>query len=1395
MTLSMKNKLLLPLLAASVSCIIVAIAPPARAGESPLQEETVTGPLSPDQVPEPLKGWVDWALQGRSEGLCPFLNGLGDEHVCAWGSPLVLSLGDTSGTFAQQWRLFADGFVPLPGDEDRWPIAVTSDRQPAAVVAIDGVPSVFLKRGDHAVSGAFAWDALPESLPIPNATGVIALSLKGAPVPLPNRDAEGLLWLGREGLSDESGESLQIRVSRLMSDGVPFVLTTHIDLDVSGKSREVSLGDLLPGGFIPMQLKSQVPARLGPEGALRVQLRPGSWGLDIIARHAGPVTELAFPSNEKADGGAVALPDEEVWAYEAHRDFRVATVEGAVSVDPQQTMVPDGWKGFPAYRMAKGETIRFVESMRGDTGVAPDDIRLARNLWLDFDGGGYTLSDRLTGQIKKRWRMEMNPPVMLGHVSSSGSDLLITDIPGSDRQGVELRHGTLSLLADSRIDGRRFSLPAIGWETDMQRVATTLHIGPGWRLFAVMGADRVPTAWLNQWDLLNIFLVLILSLTFAKLWGMRWGIAALVGFVLVFPESGAPRWSWCVALALTAIARLSLSGWLKTAVSWGRIAALAALVIIAVPFAVTQVRTALYPSTERASIGGETPVSELLAPPAPMAIPEEAAPTEDEELSFRAEGRADVKAAPPEVGSLLVQKAKRLPGKASSYGLIPQQMPQQMLLNIPNAKVQTGPGIPRWSWSQHEIAWSGPVDAKQKLRLFLIPPWLNFALFFLRVAALAVLALCAIGFPGAFWPPWMRRHIIPGAAAGLIACLACLLLPAAAAAAEFPPPEILDDLAARLTAAPECSPHCADIPRLRVEAQAGTLRLHVEVDAAGKTAVPLPGFSPSWSPSRVSVDGRPFAAMSRGEDGLVWLEASPGVHRVIIEGSAAGLQRVTIPLPLSPRRVEASLSGWAMEGLRENGRADGNLELIRTEKSAEGADRTGWASELPPFASVEREISLGLDWRVKTRVGRMTPPGSAVILEVPLIDGEAVTSAGITVKDGRALVSMAPQAMELSWESTLASVPTLVLTAPEVQNWTEVWKLNASPIWHVEMEGIPAIHQQESSGLWLPEWHPWPGETVSLAISQPEAVPGQTLTIDESRLILTPGIRSTEAELHFSARSSLGGQHAVLLPKGAELKSVEIDGVDQPMRQTERSVVLPIVPGTQRFVIRWLEAGGLSILFRTPGVDLGAPHVNSTIKIATPHDRWIFFLGGPKRGPAVLVWGLVVILAMLSWGLTRSGAAPLKAHQWFLLGLGLTQASVAAAAVVFGWFLILEWRRRRPMARPLAFDLMQILLLLWSMAALGMFIASLYQGLLAVPDMQIAGNGSTATELNWFVDRSPATLPRPWVASLPLFGYRIAMLGWAIWLALAFIGWIRWAWRCFSSEGTWKRMRTIVKAS
>jgi hypothetical protein len=262
------------------------------------------------------------------------------------------------------------------------------------------------------------------------------------------------------------------------------------------------------------------------------------------------------------------------------------------------------------------------------------------------------------------------------------------------------------------------------------------------------------------------------------------------------------------------------------------------------------------------------------------------------------------------------------------------------------------------------------------------------------------------------------------------------------------------------------------------------------------------------------------------------------------------------------------------------------------------------------------------------------------------------------------------------------------------------------------------------------------------------------------------------------------------LPAEVSLQTVEINGRAQAVRLQDGQVSLPLVPGTQDVALAWREPRGIATRFDTTSVDLGIASVNTGIEMRLGADRWVLLTGGPRLGPAVLFWGVLAVIALVAVALGRSRLTPLGIGSWFLLAVGLSQAGIWAALAVVGWLLALAARARIPAnVTNRAFDTLQLALALLTLLALMVLFYAIQQGLLGSPDMQIAGNGSSAHQLNWFHDRSDARPPTTWVISVPLLAYRLLMLAWALWLAAALLGWLKWGWRCYTQEGIWRPWR------
>lgn len=1340
-------------------------------------------PLTPENVPEPLKPWIDWVLQDNPERTCPFIYNSYEQKRCSWPTGLSLDLSPKIGTFSISWTIYQESWVSLPGDRKHWPLGVTIDDKPAWVMDRNGIPSIKLasakdKPVSYRIKGEFAWDSIPDSLGIPADTGLIDLSINGSEIRNPAIKG-GQLWLKESDVGLRKPENIQnnvdIQVFRKIIDEVPLQVLTLLVLEVSGDQREIKLAQPLLDGFIPLSLKSPLPARLEPDGQLLLQLRPGRWQLEILSRNSKETNTIPLnletgKVSATVDKKSPVWPQTEIWVFDARPDLRVVEIEKLSAIDTSQTNLPEAWKALPAYQISQGQTMALKQIRRGDPEPEPNQLNLTRNLWLDFDGNGYTVNDTITGRMTSGWRLNALAETQLGRVTLDGENQLITQQPGSDKRGVEVRKGRITLNADSRNAGNIRAVSAVGWEQSFQSVKAELNLPPGWRLLAANGVDNVPDSWISRWTLLDLFLVLIAALATSRLWTRLWGLFALVTLTLIWHEPDSPHFVWLNILAATALINVLPRGRFYKFINGYRKASWLALILITVPFMIDQVRIGLYPQLERPwqnivmpkDMGGMSrPAS------APVAAMNEA-------MMFK----RDVKSKMMDYAGGVAESAlDSSEDRALKFERID-----------PNAKVQTGPGLPQWQWHKVELSWNGSVDAGQELNLWYLTPAMTMLLNFIRVAFIAVLALLMFGLAEKF----NFRFKAANTLLFWFLLLPTLAMPPEDARADFPDQAMLDSLKNKLLEAPDCLPGCAQIPEMGLAISDKEVQITLEIHAQKSVAVPLPADYEQWFPNQVAVDGERVQGLYRWANGL-WVAIAQGRHRVVMRGVTPLLNKFTLPLPLKPSVVNFSSADWQIIGLQENGLVGSQLQFNRMKKTPEAPGNAILApGVLPPFTRIERTLSLGLDWRVNTRIVRVSPANSPVLLNVPLVPGESVTTPGIRVKEGKVEVSMAAGQTALGWQSTLEKSEKIDLAAAETDQWVEIWKADVSPIWHIETSGIAMIHQNNEA-RWLPEFRPWPGEKITLEITRPEAALGQTLTIDNSKLSIKPGIRSRDADLTLSLRSSQGGQHTLILPEQAVLHSVAIDGSTQPIRQEGRKLTLPVKPGKQDISVKWQEATAMSSFLSTPPVDLGQESVNNSLNISLGEDRWVLLVMGPKMGPAVLFWGVLIVLILLSVGLSKISLTPLKNWHWFLLLVGLSQVPMVLSLTVVAWVILLGWRSDKSAVDVGYFNALQVFIGVLTLISLGVLFFAVAQGLLNSPDMQIAGNQSTPFSLNWYQDRSSSVLPTASLISVPVTAYRLLMLAWSLWLAVSLLNWLKWGWSCFSSNGLWDKTRAKKK--
>jgi hypothetical protein len=1326
-------------------------------------------------VPEELQGWQQWVLDGREYLECPFFfNASANERrdfVCAWPGSLELTVDADGGRFVQRWTVYRKTqWIPLPGSPEYWPEQVTVDGRSAAVIGQGNRPGTYLPPGSYRLSGRFGWDERPGILAIPDASGLVALEVDGKTVARPERNAGGI-FLGEREREQQARDAVEAQVYRLVADDVPIRLTTELRIEVAGGVREELFGPMLPEGFVPLAIDSPLPARLEPDGRLRVQVRPGRWSISLQARAPGVVQAIALPAPENN------LPDSEVWSYRSNDRLRVTAAEGLPPVDPAQAQVPANWRFLPAFRVEPGGELTIVERSRGIV-AADNELSLQRQMWLDFDGAGFVVNDTVSGTMRADWRLDMRGPFTLLSAAENQENLLITRGDQEGETGVEIRRRDVALQALGRADTRA-AMPVTGWDARFASIGTVLHLPPGSKLLAAPGADRVPNSWMSRWQLLDFFLVLIITIAAWRLFGPTAGLIALFALVLSFHELNAPSWLWLNLLVAVALLRVAPEGRLRRGVRTYQVLSALALVLALVPFLASQLRIAIYPQLEpqfgpgRAAVTGLTRSGMQMEAPRPELARDEFGVDKARSLQVQPPARLEE-----------IQVAAAPAARYARYA--------------PNAIVQAGAGIPSWEWNSYRLDWSGPVEAGQTLRLIIMPRWLVTVL---RFVAIAALLLFAAVFAGEILN---RRIALPGGlrlrgapAAGVLAVglVGALIAVSPAAEAQTPDPALLQELQERLTRAPECAPRCAELVAADVEVSADSLRMTLSVHALEEVAVPLPGSEQGWRPTAIAIDGSQAGQVMRGQDRSLWLRLPAGRHTVSVGGSMPVVDSLEVPFPAPPRVIEAGGEGWFIAGIKDRRLLSGSLQFTRLQaERAEGATPRWESSRFPAFAEVRRAIDLDLDWSVTTTVSRVAPVQGVLTLELPLLEGETVLTEGITVAEGKALVSMSPNQQSVTWRSSLPRVSPLALTAEPGVPWRETWWVGVGSIWHVAFDGVPeSENPQAAPDARTAEFYPRGGEKLTIDATRPEASEGATLAFDAVRLAVEHGSRSRDVTLELDYRSTRGAQHVIALPSDAEVTAVFIDQQLEPLRAEGGTLTVPILPGEHKIRVQWREAGDIGLRTETPIVDIGAASSNIALESELPRNRWLLGTSGPKLGPAVLYWSELAILIVFALILGRVEVTPLRGRHWLLLGLGFSTFSWLVLGVVVAWLLIAggraKWTGETVWWR---FNLLQLLVAGTTVVALGAIVTSLPIGLLGTPDMHVTGNGSYGNSLKWFADSAASALPTASAWSVPLWAYKTLILAWALWLSFALLRWLPWVWRCFSSEGYW-RERTKIK--
>lgn len=1312
-------------------------------------------------VPDSLKPWKSWVLEGQQHIDCPYVNnnkfGLKASHSCSWSGPLSITAGQSGAQFAQNWTIFRPSFIHLPGDSDNWPSEVRVNGELYVVLYQDDAPVIELAAGEYRVTGTFAWQSLPESMFISQRTPVVALIIDGREIAFPKVE-DGELWFQNSQVKARQYDEITLSVARKLTDREFIQLETYLTLSVAGNMREMILGEVLPAGFELIGIESDVPSFIDEQGLLHAKLKPGDWTIKVNAYAYSD--QLDFQRSKVSH----EWPKQEIWVFESRENIRQIKFNGVQSVDSEQAIMPEDWYSLPSYLVMPQDVMGLTVQHRGMPYQIENQLTLERNVWLSFDNSTFDFVDKIRGTMVKDWRLSMYKPFELLSAEDSDGALLITTIDDNEH-GIETRYPNTNIEARGAIDYLN-QLPVSGWDNHFQNVSLTLHLPPSNNLIAVFGADSVSSSWWSNWSIWSSFIVLIAVIAATKMFSPIVGGVTALTLLLIFQMDGSPLFAmFNLLLAFAAQKYLDfekLKGFLG--LYWKLSAGLALVSILF--FSAVQIRLLVYPQMEENIASNRHTNADFI---------------QEKPSSIQSSALYEFKGA--EVERMVVTGSRvRTADKFERYQS--------------DALMQAGAGIPTWNWNRYQIRWDSPVSKDQQFDLVIFDRLTSSIVTSLGLVLLLVwLGLVLGNLPFTLIKSLAKTPTLPS-------LILILLLPTfsqESQATNLPNEEMLQELKKRLSAQPDCAPSCASIDSLNIALDGQKLTFSYKVHAQHPTLISLPR-SEFWRPEKIAV-GTPQVRQSLGmirKGPWIYFPIEAGIQEVQVSGELANIEAIQLQFKDIPRKVSLeSTNAWQISGIEGSAFSGNSLTFINVQAPQQSDGKEISRLNSKPLVHVNREITMEQTWRSQTTIRRIAPAKGSIEVAIPILPGELIVSADVVINENLVKVTIPAGETEFSWRSTLQAVSDLTLHATDSQPIIEQWTLITSAAWHTETSGLPIVVDDIKNNDYVAlNFYPQRGESLQLSVFRPKAIGGQSLAIDSALLEIQQGARTETAKLSFSYRSTRGGEHTIALPKGYELVKVDSDDRTINIQPEQDQLTLPVFPGRHQVSIDLRANQTTTFWYHTPQFNLNAPMSNINTKVRTSGQRWILWTSGPTLGPAVLYWGELLVFILLALLLSKLAFSPLSIVGWIILGLGLSLNNWGTLVLVAVWFSAITASQMRSDKMQISrYNGIQMLLYLLSIITILSLIATVPISLLSSPNMGIEGNFSSTYSLNWFTDKSLGSLPDIAILTLPIWVYKGLMLTWVIWLSFSLINWVKWAWKKLGVHGYWKKVPTVITSS
>jgi hypothetical protein len=1314
-------------------------------------------------TPQELYKWKDFLVKGEKKFHCvPEFNDDKKFH-CTWPGILNLEIYENKIIFKQKITLFTDTFIKLPGSSQNFPVKVKTNNSSIPVTLKNNTPVCFPGKGDFTVSGEITYNEIPDFINLPDFSGGFNIFSKTNKVKHPYTDSKNILWLKKVNKdAAKNKEHIRVKVFRKIKDSYPCEIESVYKINISGSSRQekINTGNIL--GKIS-SVKSPLPLKIEENGSFHIQAKPGEY--EISLKNIIPFMPLQLGPFNSGYG-------KEIIVLEKEPGVRISNIKNLKSIDPKNTDIPDSWKSFLTYILPENEKIIFEEKIKGVLNQGPE-LKLEREIWLDFDGKGATIKDKIRGNFFQRQFLGISKDsgIIPGKISVNNKDQIITQ--KNNLYGVPVNEENIEIESVSRKENLPQSFKT-GWNTDFSNISGYINIPPAFGLLSVSGAKlKGSHTFISKWTLLDIFVLCILFISALKIWNIKWGIVFFVCAGALYHKFYLPPYVWIFLVVCSGILNsVSLKkfflqkGFFRFCFYTLYFSCLLAVFCSAVIFSAQSIKYFVYPSLD-------SPYQSRRIYPS-FEVKQQKPQLSD---NFMRETSADLK--------------KRIYSKGKTIDMEIDKPIYQTSADD-NIYTQTGAGIP--SWKNKRIGFeNGDPD---KINIRVIPPFAVRTLYLANVFFLFILLLKLIPFKKIF------KGLKPLPASNKTAVIVIFLLffgflPQKGFSSQYPPQHLLNEYKNRLLKEKDFDYSLALIENCELNASKSGKKINLEmifnINAARDCAVFLPD-TKDLEYKKIYLDSKEHDFILKNLNKTLTF-IPKGIHELKISSVSKDneieleFKMMPVKLSFNPEKVES-------KGIEEKGFSP-LIKIFIPEQTAEKSSLQG-IEGITPFPVVERSLYLGREWKIRTIVKRFYPQNNDKKAEVsiPLLKNEKILKETSDIKNNRLDITLMPETKFYEFESEIPLGQNIEIISDKNMFHIQKWHIESDSLTDFEVKGLlPVKYKNTEKTVFVLE----PGINAAIIPKSLEPLKGRFFTIDNARLIYDISKTKNTLTLNSSIRAGKGVNHSIFYDSSRIYpEKITINNVKGQIPQTNGELSVLLSPGTNKINIVFNEKNKKQSFFlpgkiNFPEIDFNSEASNITQKIIYPSKSWIIAAFGPRKGPAVLFWGYFAGVVFAALAAAKFIKSFLKPHQFILLAAGLSLAAPLEIIIVFGFFFAVEYRRNLVPENTKYFNLIQTgIIFLLIMSAMIIYDA-VSSGLLGIPDMQIAGNGSYSGNLNWFLDRTEKNPASIFIILAPINLWKLILFLWSIWISAFLINKTPYIIDSLKHEGFWKKSKFFKK--